>query len=39
LPIALRERVVYEELAITTLVSGNLEELNAYDMRLRVRKI
>ncbi|XP_012570185.1 uncharacterized protein [Cicer arietinum] len=31
LPIALRERVDSEELAITTLVSGNLEELNVCE--------
>lgn len=31
LPIALKERNDCEELAITTLVSGNLEELNACD--------
>ena len=31
LPIALKERVDSKELAITTLVGGNLEELNIYD--------
>ncbi|KAG4930923.1 hypothetical protein JHK84_047905 [Glycine max] len=31
LPIALKERNDCEELAITTLVSGNLEELNAHE--------
>lgn len=31
LPIALKERIDCEELAITTLVSGNLEELNACE--------
>lgn len=31
LPFALRERVDSEELAITTLVSGNLEELNVCE--------
>ena len=31
LPIALKERSDCEELAVTTLVSGNLEELNACD--------
>lgn len=31
LPIALKERIDSEELAITTLVSGNLEELNACE--------
>ena len=31
LPIALKERSDYEELAITIHVSGNLEELNVFD--------
>lgn len=33
LPIALKERVDSEELAITTLVSGNLEELNVCETK------
>ncbi|KAK7265531.1 hypothetical protein RJT34_33151 [Clitoria ternatea] len=32
LPVALKERTDCNELAITTLVSGNLEELNAYEI-------
>ncbi|MED6198900.1 hypothetical protein PIB30_070942 [Stylosanthes scabra] len=31
MPIAMKERVDCQELAVTTLVSGNLEELNAYE--------